>query len=371
MDNKLKKVFFVTGGGTGGHIYPAIAVINELKNRGYDDVYYIGNPKNPEYILAKDNNLKFLPVNINAMPRKMSLMSLFWIIRLLLSISVCIFYIIKYKPSLVFGTGGYVSAPILFAATIFKIPYALHDADAQPGIVTRCFSAGAGVLTTPFEIVKSVLPSANVEVTGNPIRTEFLNISKNDARKKLGIGNDLTLLVMGGSQGARSINNAIIPIAKKLIEKFNICILHQSGKKRYEECVYMLEKEFPDYKNSNNYKLFPYIDDMPTLLKSADIAISRSGSLSLSEMCASSVASILIPYPYSAGGHQKKNAEAMVKLGCSVMIEDDKLTPEKLYDTISDLLKNYEKIIEMQNKANENSMPNATEKIVERLISFS
>ena len=372
MDNNMKNpIYFVSGGGTGGHIYPAIAVISELKKQGIEKVYYIGNPKNPEYVIAKDNNIKFLPVNINGMPRKISFASIIWVIKLLWAIVVCMNYVRKYKPSLVFGTGGYVSAPILFAARFMKIPYAMHDADAQPGIVTRCFSGGALVLTSPFKSVKEILPVANIAITGNPIREEFSMITKKEAREKSGLEDKLTLLVMGGSQGARSINNAIVPIAKKLIEEFDICILHQSGKNRYDETVGLLKSEFKGYETCKNYKLFPYIDDMPTLLKSADIAISRSGSLSLSEMKASGIASVLIPYPYSAGGHQKKNAEAMVEDGCSIMIDDFELTPEKLYEVLSDLLSNPEKLHKMQEKALENSMPDATKNIVERLIHFN
>ena len=370
MGNNIKETIFAAGGGTGGHIYPALAVISELKNRGYENIYYIGNPKNPEFKHARKNNIKFLPVNVDAMPRKMSLSSLFWVIKLFFAIVVCIYYIKKYKPGLIFGTGGYVSAPILFAAKVMKVKYALHDADAQPGIVTRCFSAGAIMLTTPFEIVKSILPAANVEVTGNPIRTEFASLEKDEAKAKLGVNSKLILLVMGGSQGARSINNAVIPIAKRLIDEFNICIFHQSGEKRYDESVELLKQVFPDYEECDNYKLFPYIDDMPTLLKSSDIALSRSGSLSLSEMCASNVASILVPYPYSAGGHQKKNAQVMENLGCSIMIEDADLTSDKLYEVISDLLKNPQRMTDMQKRAQENARPYAAEKITERLISF-
>ena len=370
MDNK-KCTYFISGGGTGGHIYPAIAIIKELQKRGIENVYYVGNPKNPEYILAKDNKINFLPVNINAMPRKLSFSSFAWVIKLVLAILKCLFYIIKHKPNLVFGTGGYVSAPILFAARFLNIPYALHDADAQPGVVTRCFASGAVVLTTPFEKVKNILSAANVEVTGNPIRKEFIEINKNNARKELGLEEKMTILVMGGSQGARSINNAIVPIIKKLVDNFDVFILHQSGKKRYEETIELLKKEFPDYENSKNYRLLPYIDDMPTLLNSADIAISRSGSLSLSEIKASGVASILIPYPYSAGGHQKKNAEAMVEEGCSLMIEDFDLTPEKLYEALSDLIINHERMSSMQKMAKETSMPNATQKIVEILLNFN
>ena len=173
---------------------------------------------------------------------------------------------------------------------------------------------------------------------------------------------------MGGSQGARSINNAIIPVAKKLIDEFDIKILHQSGKKRYEEAQEMLEQYFPDYKENENYKLFPYIDNMPMFLKASDIAISRSGSLSLSEMKASGVASILVPYPYSASDHQKKNAIAMVEEGCSIMIEDFDLTPEKLYQELSELIKNPDKIKSLQETSLSLARYDATEKIVENLI---
>ena len=281
MGSKTKNIYFVSGGGTGGHIYPAIAVIKELKAQGIDDVYYIGNPKNPEKILAQDNNIKFLPVNINAMPRTMSVWSLFWVVKLIFAILKCCFYILKYRPKIVFGTGGYVSAPILFAARFMNVNYALHDADAQPGVVTRCFADKAKFLSSPFESVKNKYTAVNVIVTGNPIRSEFKNITKDFAKKELKTEENLTLLVMGGSQGARSINNAVIPIAKKLIDEFNIIILHQTGKKRYDEALELLKQYFSDYEKCENYRLFPYIDDMPMFLKASDIAISRSGSFSL------------------------------------------------------------------------------------------
>ena len=370
MDNKKTKRIFVTGGGTGGHIYPALAVINELKQNGFDDIFYVGNKKNQEYSLAKEQNIKFLSVNINGMPRKMSVNSLFWAIKLVFAILKCLIYIVKYKPDVVFATGGYVSAPLLFASRFKKIPYFLHDADAQPGVVTVCFMDKALVLSTPFESVKEANPDINIQVTGNPIRNDFSKITKEEARQKLNLEDKLTVLVMGGSQGARSINNAIVPVAKKLIEEFNIYILHQSGEKRYEEVIELLNKHFPDYKENQNYKLFPYIDDMPTILKASDIAIARSGSLSLSEIQASSVASILIPYPYSASGHQQKNAEALVKKGSAQMILDFDLIPELLYEKLSEILRNSEILSKMQQKALENARPDAVKQITKNIVDF-
>ena len=370
MSNNKEKTYFVTGGGTGGHIYPAIAVVNELRNQGVKKIFYVGNPNNLEATLAKEHKIEFLPVNINGMPRKISFSSVTWAFKLIFAIIKSMKYIKTYKPDLIFGTGGYVSAPILFAAKFLKIPYALHDADAQPGIVTRCFASNSVLLTTPFEAIKQHLFAPCIEVTDNPIRKDFITLSKTEAREKLNLKSNLTLLVMGGSQGAKSVNEAFIPILKKLIDNYNICILHQTGKKRFDEVVSLLKEYFPDYENCENYRLFPYVDDMPTVLKSTDIAISRSGSLSLSEMKASGIASILIPYPYSAGQHQKRNAEAMVELGCSVMIEDKDLSSQKLYEVLSEIITDNQKLSYMQNKALENSNVNATEKIVERLLNI-
>ncbi len=368
LNEKKNNVYFITGGGTGGHIYPALAVIDELKKNNIENIYYVGNKKNLEYKLATEKNIKFLPVNISGMPRKFSLGIIFWAIKLFFAIITSVFYVLKYKPHLVFGTGGYVSAPILFASKILKIPYALHDADAQPGIVTRCFSSRAKVLTTPFESIKTLLPCANIKVTGNPIREEFATISKEEAKKELNLSDKLTLLIMGGSQGARSVNYAIIPILKKIIEEFDINILHQTGKKNYDDSIDMLKKHFPEYENCDNYKLLPYIDNMPLYLKSADIVISRSGSLSLSEIKASGSASILIPYPFSAGDHQKKNAQAMVDEGCSFMIEDNDLNYEALYEVLKMLFTNNEKLNKMKENSALKAKYNATKEIVKNLL---
>ena len=370
MVNNATKRIFVTGGGTGGHIYPALAVIDELRKNGFDNIFYVGNPKNQEFSLTKDKNIKFLPVNINGMPRKMSLNSLFWAMKLIFAILKSLIFVLKYKPDVVFATGGYVSAPLLFASRFMKIPYFLHDADAQPGVVTLCFMDKAVVLSTPFENVKNENENVNVQVTGNPIRSEFSTSSKEDTKKNLSLDNKTVILVMGGSQGARSINNAIIPVAKKLIEEFNIYIMHQSGKNRYDEAVNLLEEHFPDYKENQNYKLFPYIDDMPAILKATDIAIARSGSLSLSEIQASGVASILIPYPYSASDHQQKNAQNLVEQGSAVMICDSDLSPEILYEKLSEILKDNEKLAEMQKKALENAKPDAVKHITKNIVDF-
>lgn len=367
--NKSTKRIFVTGGGTGGHIYPILAVINQLKTNNIEDIFYVGNPKNQEYVLAKKNGIKFLPINISGMPRSASISFIFWAIKLIFSVLKCKFYIMKYKPDVIFATGGYVSAPLLFASR-GKVPYFLHDADAQPGIVTTCFANKAIILSTPFENVKKILTDANIQVTGNPIRNEFSTLTKQNARQNSGLEDKLTLLVMGGSQGAKSINNAIIPVAKKLIEEFDICILHQSGKKRYDESIELLNIYFPDYKESRNYKLFPYIDDMPSILKASDITIARSGSLSLSEIQASGVASILIPYPYSAGKHQQKNAQALVEEGSAVIIDDFELTPEILYEKLSEILKDKEKLNQMQNNAIKYAKPEAAKQITKNIIDF-
>ena len=186
FNNKKEKTYFITGGGTGGHIYPAVAVINSLLENGVknENIFYLGNKKNLEYEIAQKNGYNFLPYSAKGMPRKASVQFLAWIINLIASTLKALIYVIKYKPSVVFATGGYVCAPILFCAMFLRIPYILHDCDIQPGIVTRFFSPFAKSVSLAFEDAKKHIKSKNIFINGNPIRQEFKTISKRQAREQ-------------------------------------------------------------------------------------------------------------------------------------------------------------------------------------------
>lgn len=357
--------YFVTGGGTGGHIYPAVAVADELRKT--DEIYYIGNPKNLEYDIVSKKDYKFLPVSVRAMPRTLSLSLVKWTVQLFISILKCSVYILKYKPDAVFGTGGYVSAPALMAAKLFGIPYMMHDCDAYPGLVSRSLAPYAKCVSVAFECACNVLKNKNCIVNGNPIREEFKTLSQVDARKNLGLSDKITLCIMGGSQGARSINNAACGTLKRLFEDFDIQIIFQTGKKNYERVIEQLQRTYPDYEANKNLIIRPYFEDMVSVLKASDIAISRSGSLSIFEICASHVAPVYVPYPYAAQDHQRKNAKFMVERGAGLYIEDGEINPTIVYDTISELINNRDKLISIQDTALALAHFDGTEKIIQSL----
>lgn len=356
--------YFITGGGTGGHIYPAIAVAEALKG---DEIFYVGNPKNLEFDIVAQKGYKFLGVNVHGMPRKLSLDLVKWTVQLSIAIAICCYYILKYKPDAVFGTGGYVSAPSLIAAKILKIPYMMHDCDAQPGLVTRKLSSGAKCVSVAFENACKFINNKNCYVNGNPIREAFKTLSKEEARKNLGLENKLTLLVMGGSQGARTINDATVGILQCLSKDFDMQIIFQTGKKNYDRVIEQLIRDYPQYEADKNLIVKPYFEDMVTVLKSADIAISRSGSLSISEICASGVAPIFVPYPHAAADHQRKNAKYMVEKRAGLYIEDADANEKTFYEAISELVNNPNKLKELQRNSQALAKYDGTEKIVEQL----
>lgn len=363
-----KYTYFITGGGTGGHIYPAIAVAQALKNdETTKDIYYVGNPKNMEYDIVKKLNFKFLPIKVSGMPRKISFSFLKWGIELELANWKALYYLWRFKPDAILGTGGYVSAPTLFASTLSKTPYMIHDCDAQPGIVSRFVAPMAKTVSLAFEDSAHNIKAQNVHINGNPIREDFKKITKTEARENLSLENKTTICIMGGSQGAKSINNAAVECIKQIFEKFDVQIIFQTGAKHYEDTISNLAKIYPEYEQNKNLIVKPYFDDMVTVLKATDIAISRAGSLSLSEICACSIAPILIPYPYAAADHQRKNAKSLLNKNACLYLEDSETNSENLMKKLEELLSNSEKLSEIQQNTSNLAKLDATEKIVEQL----
>ena len=359
--------YFVTGGGTGGHIYPALAVADALSD---SKVYYVGNKRNMEFELATKKGYKFLHVSISGMPRKLNPKFFIWGIKLVKAIIRSIRYIKKYKPKAVFATGGYVSAPMIFACIFTKTPYMMHDCDAMPGLVSRKLSKRAKYVSLAFEKAKKYIPNKHSVVTGNPIRDEFATISKLQARENLGLLNKLTLCIMGGSQGAKAINNAAIELIKEFSQELNLQVIFQTGKKNYDSVLERVQKIYPTFEQDKNLIIRPYFEDMISVLKSSDIVISRAGSLSLSEICASEVAPILIPYPYAAANHQRVNAKYLLEMGACVYLEEKDLEPNKLREIVVEMLENPIKMNYIKQNASHLEKFDPTQKIVKILESL-
>jgi UDP-N-acetylglucosamine--N-acetylmuramyl-(pentapeptide) pyrophosphoryl-undecaprenol N-acetylglucosamine transferase len=391
-DKKLRII--ITGGGTGGHIFPAIAVAQKLKlDSDLEKIFYIGCDKNMEKNIAASENLDFYSINVSGMPRKIGFKLASWFANLFFATIKSIYYMHKLKPDVVFGTGGYVSGPVLLAAKFSGIPFVIHDPDAHPGIVNKFMSKWAAAVSISFEQAKKHLKSKNINLNGNPIRANFSQVAKEEAIKELGLcPNKKTILVMGGSQGAKAVNNGIMRALPELLN-MGFQIIHQTGAKNYESYIEELKQEFPKYyqtfvesatsgtninitedsqntdninKNltSSSYIIKPFFNNMEIPLNAADIAISRAGSLSISELNLCGLPSILMPFPFAAADHQRFNARAMEEAGASLYMEDADCTAERLIALITEILNNPAKFEKMQNSNKLLAKPQATENII-------
>ena len=365
---KKKYTYFITGGGTGGHIYPAIAIAEALrKDETTKDIYYIGNPNNLEYGIVKKAHFKFLPIKVSGMPRKIGWDFIKWGIELELANWKALYYLWRFKPDAILGTGGYVSAPALMASNLSKTPYMIHDCDAQPGMVSKFVAPMAKQVSLAFEDSASYIRSNNISINGNPIREQFKTLTKEQARQNMNLENKTTITIMGGSQGAKSIDDATIQGLKQIFEKYDVQVIFQTGAKHYENTIKALEEVYPEFEHNKNLVIKPYFDDMVTALKATDIAISRAGSLSLSEICACGIAPILIPYPYAAADHQRKNAKSLLNKNACLYLEDKETTGETLLEKLDELLSDPEKLASIQTNTRALAKLDATQTIVEQL----
>lgn len=365
---KKKYTYFITGGGTGGHIYPAIAIAEALrKDETTKDIYYIGNSNNLEYGIVKKAHFKFLPIKVSGMPRKIGWDFIKWGIELELANWKALYYLWRFKPDAILGTGGYVSAPALMASNLSKTPYMIHDCDAQPGMVSKFVAPMAKQVSLAFEDSASYIRSNNISINGNPIREQFKTLTKEQARQNMNLENKTTITIMGGSQGAKSIDDATIQCLKQIFEKYDVQVIFQTGAKHYENTIKALEEVYPEFEHNKNLVIKPYFDDMVTALKATDIAISRAGSLSLSEICACGIAPILIPYPYAAADHQRKNAKSLLNKNACLYLEDKETTGETLLEKLDELLSDPEKLASIQTNTRALAKLDATQTIVEQL----
>lgn len=368
MSGDTNQTYFITGGGTGGHVYPAVAIADALlKEPDTQDIYYVGNPENLEKKIAETKGFKFLDVNVTGMPRRCGLCIIKWGFDLLVSTIKSLGYILKYRPSLIFGTGGYVSAPMIFAGIMTKTPIVIHDCDAAPGIVSKTAAPYVNSISVAFEVSKDALDSRKIFVNGNPVREEFASFDRKSARELFGLKNKLTIMVMGGSQGAKKLNSTLVNCLKDLFLKYDMQVIHQTGQKNYDAVIEQLNEVYPEYEENPDYVLAPYFDEMYLPLIASDIAVSRAGSLSISEICSAGVASILVPYPHAAADHQRKNAREMEALNAAIYLDDNDCSPESLSEKLETLINNSQKMMELQNEALSLSKPFATQNIVNQI----
>lgn len=341
----------LTGGGTGGHIYPALAVAEQLKDDpDVEGLLYIGAIGHREEKLAAERGLKFIGLEVSGMPRKLSPQVITWPLQISSAVIECRRYLRNFRPTVVLGTGGYASAPPLWAAQLLGIPYAIHEPDAHPGLVNKFFGSRATLVSCGMEGAVDRLKSkrGRVIVNGNPVGKNFVNLLRREsACAVLGLNLEMkTLLITGGSQGARAINEAVLEALPMLLEADPpIQVIHQVGEKNIVE---FKERLSPAIQNSKRYFLRDYFDDLSMAYAVSDLAVCRSGAMTIAELAVTGCPAIFIPYPFAAQNHQMHNARFMETKGAAVVIPQDRLTGELFTQQVLRLLSEDERLRSMQ-----------------------
>ncbi|WP_312908122.1 undecaprenyldiphospho-muramoylpentapeptide beta-N-acetylglucosaminyltransferase [Tissierella praeacuta] len=358
--------YLITGGGTGGHIYPALAIANEIKNKDkHAKILYVGTEKGLESELVPKEGFQFRTIRVKGMPRKINKESFIALKELFHGINDAKKIINEFKPDVVIGTGGYVCGPVVYIAKKKKIPAMIHEQNAFPGITNKILSRYVDKVAVTFDEAKKYFKYPDRVInTGNPIRKEILNINKEEAYKALNIDKSIPfILSFGGSGGQKTLNDGMYSLIKEAVDKKDIQIIHVTGKRFYDEFIDRLKRD--NIKLNNNIKIFPYFYQIPEAINIASLVVTSSGAITLAEISAVGVPSILIPKSYTAENHQEFNARAFENKGASILVLEKDIRGNILNDIIYDLIKDKNRLEEMARNSKKLGKIDASEKIFE------
>ncbi len=353
------------GGGTAGHINPALAIAGYIREKHPDaHISYIGTPDKLEAKLVPEKGYNFRTIVVAGFQRKISLKNIARnasAVRKMFTSSIEAKKILKeLQPDVVIGTGGYVSGPVLREASRMGLKTAIHEQNAFPGVTTKMLASHVDeVMLAMPEAQKYIKLNKKPTITGNPIRQELLKITREEARKRLGIDDSPLILSFGGSLGARRINEAVTGLIKWHNGTNKFYHIHGTGKVGYQTMMDNLS----DISLSSKVDVREYIDDMDVCMAAADLIICRAGAITLSELQACGKPAILIPSPYVAENHQYHNAKTLENIGAAKIIEEKDLTAEKLIEVVGGLIENRPRLQEMSQKAQKNAIVDANERI--------
>ncbi len=353
------------GGGTAGHINPAVAVANYIKEQNpKSEFLFIGTKDGMESTLVPKQGFEIRFIKAHGFKRSLSLENVKTVYELFKGIISSVKIIKEFKPDAVVGTGGYVAAPVLMAASMLKIPTLVHESNAFPGVTVRYLAKTVDVVALGMaDAEKFLKKGARVEVTGNPVRPSILNCDKNTAKGKLGLDARKTVLIFGGSLGAKKLNDTAVDWICDVAKDGRYQVIMSTGKNNYyEEVVKRFREKGVDLSNHPEIRVAEYIYDMDLALNAADLIIARSGG-SVSEMTALGKPAVLIPSPYVAGNHQEHNARAVEKAGGAVVITEGDLCFETLSKEAERILQNDAKLEEMSKASARFGIRDATDKI--------
>ncbi len=350
------------GGGTAGHINPALAIAKHIAaNDKNSEFLFIGTKKGMEKTLVPKSGFDIEFIEVEGFSRSLTPSNIKVVIKAAVSVLKAKKIIKHFNPDIVIGTGGYVSGPVLFAASMLKIPTLIHEQNVFAGMTSRMLSGRVDTTCISFEASASAFPNAKkLVLTGNPIRGEIFNVTKKAAKEKLGADSRPFIAVFGGSLGAKVLNEAIIKFIKASHYDKSFQLLFATGERWYDDVMTELGDSLPD-----NIKVVPYIYDMENVMNGADLLVCRSGAITLSEITALGKASVLIPSPNVTDNHQYHNAMALADNGAAVVVTEEQLEKDSglLNSTIKALLSDKEKLVNMEQQSAEMGIKDGCERI--------
>ncbi|MBC5775006.1 undecaprenyldiphospho-muramoylpentapeptide beta-N-acetylglucosaminyltransferase [Pontibacter sp. KCTC 32443] len=355
----------ISGGGTGGHIYPAVAIANQIKAINPEsEILFVGAQGRMEMTRVPEAGYKIIGLWISGLQRRLTMDNLSFPLKVLSSIRKSHKIIKDFKPDAVVGVGGYASGPLLYAATAQGIPSLIQEQNSYAGITNKLLAKRVNKVCVAYENMGSFFPADKLVLTGNPVRQDILDVSakRKEALLHFGLTSEKkTILVIGGSLGARTINQSIAAGLKQITDA-GYQLIWQTGKGFYAEAK-GLEKNYTD----QGVRVFDFIKRMDLAYAAADIVVSRAGALSISELCLAAKPAILVPSPNVAEDHQTKNAMALVQQHAAILVRDAEAS-QKLVQATLQLAQNEQEQKQLSENIKTMARPNAAADIVNELV---
>ncbi len=362
-NEKTRYKFLFAGGGTGGHLFPAIAVAEQIREmKPESEILFVGTKDRIEGKTIPKLGYSFKSIWVKGFSRKFTMENILFPLRLFVSALQSLLINARFNPSVAIGSGGYVAGPVVWGASVLGAKIILLEQNSYPGVTTRLLEKHADEIHISFENSKKYLKKKNILLTtGNPVRKDLGTIDKVDALASFGFSAEKkTLLILGGSLGAKSINKAAGNVVNKLSDE-GLQVIWQTGKNYYE-----------DYKhfNSKSIKVFDFIEDMNYAYSISDLILARAGATTIAEILVLGIPSILVPSPNVAENHQYYNAKSLSDEGAAILVEDKEID-SRIYDEVSGMINSEEKLAELKKRALVLAKPDAAKVIAKSAIRFA
>lgn len=354
----------MTGGGTGGHLYPALAIADELSKRVSCEILFVGTKRGLEGRIIPEREYLFRSVWISGFQRGRLWVNLLFPVKVVVSLVQALILVNRFQPDVLIGTGGYVSWPLLMAGILLRKRTVIQEQNWMPGVSTRVLAPYVNAVHLSFETSKKLFrKQSNVMISGNPTRDDLEGYSRAQGYLEFGLRpGRKTLFIFGGSQGARSINQVMLGLLGSLMEKEDIQILWSTGPRWFEE----IREKTESY--GDRVRVLPYIQTMGLAYRVGDLIICRAGATTVAEVARLGLPAVFIPFPGAAGGHQEENARVLLQARAAEMVLEEQISGGKLESVLISLLNDPRRRREMGKRARKFGKPDAAITIVDDVL---